>query len=273
MNHTATEISVPDTHHGKAVTQILEDAFLDCSQLTSIILPDSLEEIAEGAFSGCSALKSLSVPFIGQNRAASASLGHLFGQTPFSGGQKVNHRYIADNGYQRQKPFYIPAGLTSVTVTDSIIKTYTFDSCVMLKEIVFGDDVTAIEANAFIGCDGVERIRMGKGITRLEDECFQFLQNLKSVEIGSQVKTIGSYCFAYCESLESVTIPQNVTMIDRYAFSSCTSLKSITFERTTGWYRDYGSSSNTGMTVTNPQLNAYNLTNERAYAGDCWKRK
>lgn len=273
LNTDATEASVPDTYNGKAVTKIMKDAFKNCANLTEVIIPDSIQEISEGAFFGCSALNSMSVPFIGENRNESASLGYFFGQTPYAGGQKVNHRYITPDGYERQKPFYIPAGLKKVTVTDSIIKTYAFDSCAMLEELVFGDGVTEIQINAFIECDNLERIYMGSGFTQIPDECFSFLFNLKSIVIGKNVTKIGRSAFDNCESLESVTIPYKVTVIEPYAFSGCKALKSITFECKTGWYRDYGSSSGTEMTVTDPAKNAVNLTDYREYVSDRWKRK
>jgi hypothetical protein len=273
LNHDATEVSVPDTYNGKAVTKIMKDAFKNCSNLTVVLIPNSVQEISEGAFFGCSALNSMSVPFIGKSRNESASLGHFFGQTPYAGGQQVNHRYITPDGYERQKPFYIPAGLKKVTVTDSIIKTYAFDSCAMLEELVFGDGVTEIQANAFIECEKLERIHMGSGFTTIPDECFSFLLNLKSIVIGKNVTKIGRSAFGNCESLERVTIPYKVTVIEPYAFSGCKSLKGITFECKTGWYRDYGSSSGTGMTVTDPEKNATNLTDYREYVSDRWKRK
>ena len=273
LNTEATEASVPDTYNGKAVTKIMEDAFKDCSNLTTVTVPDSIQEISEGAFSGCSALTEMSVPFVGKNRNASDSLGYFFGQTPYDGGQKVKHRYIAPDGYQKQKAFYIPNGLKKVTVTDSIIKTYAFDSCAMLEELVFGNGVTNIENNAFIECENLARIYMGDGITQLSDECFSSLYNLKSVEIGKNVTKIGRYAFSNCKSLESVTIPYKVTVIEPYAFSGCNALKSIIFECKTGWYRDYGFSSGTEMTVTDPTKNAVNLTDYREYVGDRWMRK
>ena len=273
LNTTASEVSVPDTYNGKAVTVIMKDAFKNCSNLTSVIIPDSINEISEGAFFGCSNLNSMSVPFIGKNRGASASLGYFFGQTKYAGAQKVNHRYSSPDGYERQKPFYIPAGLKKVEVTDSIIKTYAFDSCEMLEEIVFGDGVTDIEINAFIECENLERIYMGSGFTKVPDECFAYLFSLKSIVIGKNVTKIGRLAFNNCESLENVTIPYKVNVIEPYAFSGCKSLKGITFECTTGWYRDYGFSSGTGMTVRDPAVNAVNLTEKGDYVCDRWKRK
>ena len=84
-----------------------------------------------------------------------------------------------------------------------------------------------------------------------------------------------SLCLAFssCKKLESIVIPYSVTTIECYAFYGCTSLKSIVFECKSGWYRDYGSASGTGMNVSDPAVNAKNLTDGREYASDRWKRK
>ena len=45
-----------------SVTEIEEDAFYDCSGLTSVSIPDSVTEIGEYAFDGCSGLTSVIIP-------------------------------------------------------------------------------------------------------------------------------------------------------------------------------------------------------------------
>ncbi len=57
-----TVLTIPNSHNGIAVTQILEQGFKDLTNLQSVSLPDGLFTINDDAFSGCSSLNTVVLP-------------------------------------------------------------------------------------------------------------------------------------------------------------------------------------------------------------------
>lgn len=57
-----SELVIPDTIDGQTVTVIGKDCFSGCTELTSVILPNTLAEIDDRAFSGCASLRGIFVP-------------------------------------------------------------------------------------------------------------------------------------------------------------------------------------------------------------------
>lgn len=68
---TVTKVDIPEFVDGTCIIVIGEEAFKDCTQLKTVILPECLVEIGNSAFEGCTELKSVTargtVEMIGKN--------------------------------------------------------------------------------------------------------------------------------------------------------------------------------------------------------------
>ena len=211
-----TSITIPNS-----VTSIGESAFENCSGLTSITIPNSFTSTGLWAFAGCTGLTSITIP----NSVTSISDGAFYGCTGLTS-------ITIPNSVTRigGSAFYGCTGLTSITIPNSVtsIEDYAFKYCPGLTSITIPNSVTSIGEHAFSDCSGLITITIPNSVTSIEESTFQNCTGLISITIPNSVTNIGEHAFSDCSGLTSITIPNSVTNIGRSAFSDCIYLTSIT---------------------------------------------
>ena len=202
VNKDATKIHIPSQiKYGKytyEVTSIGEEAFGECSGLTSITIPNSVTSIGNEAFGCCSGLTSITIP-----NSLTCIGEYVFGEC---------------------------SGLTSITIPNSVtsIGEGAFGGCSSLTSITIPNSVTSIGENAFYGCKSLTSITIPNSVANIGENAFMSCSGLTSITIPNGVTSIGSYAFCDCSGLTSITIPNSVTSIGEGAFANCSSLTSIT---------------------------------------------
>ena len=235
-NGSAEKVDIPEKIDGKSVTSIGESAFSDCTNLTSITIPDSVTSIGDWAFSGCTSLISITIPdsvtsigdwaFIVCTSLISITIPNSvtsIGDYAFCGCTSLiaidiaadNEYYTSVNGvlFNKGKTELIcyPAGKTD--------KSYNIPN-----------SVTSIVDRAFSGCTSLASITIPDSVTEIGYSAFSGCTSLTSIMIPDSVKSIGNGVFEDCTSLTNITIPDSVTSIGDWAFESCTSLTAIDVE-------------------------------------------
>ena len=142
-----TSIVIPNN-----VTNLVSYTFRDCKNLTSVTISDSVTNIGEDAFNGCSGLTSIDIPS---------------GVTSIGSGAFESCKGLTSIG--------IPSGVTS-------IGSAVFYLCSSLRSIIIPDSITEIQMNTCYACS-----------------------SLTSCTIGSGVTSIGFMAFASCNSLAGIT--------------------------------------------------------------------
>ena len=185
-------------HIRRGTICICDDAFYDCTGLTSVVIPDGVTEIGEEAFRGCTGLTSVVIP---------------------EGVTKIEW-----------ETFLGCTGLTSLVIPEGVkeIGWNAFRGCTGLTSVVIPEGVTKIEWEAFRGCTGLTSVVIPEGVTEIEEPAFEGCTGLASVVIPDSVTKIGEYAFCGCTGLtSSVVIPEGVTKIGECAFLGCTGLTSV----------------------------------------------
>lgn len=187
------EIIIPNTYDGLTVTGIGTAAFMNCSEVTTISIPDTVTNIGEAAFAFCTSLTDVTIPY-----------------------------GVKDLSYT----FFGCESLVDVTIPDSVESMISaFSECTGLVSITIPDSVIDMEG-AFMNCTSLVSVKLSDNVTNIKD-AFLNCQKLKSITIPASVTSIGEYAFDKCISLEEVAISGSVTNIDYSAFGRCYNIANI----------------------------------------------
>jgi len=207
--------------------------FTFLTNLTSIILPNSVTSIDECAFKGCSGLVSITIP--------------------------KNVKSIGKSAFSEC------LGLNSITISNNVtsIDEYAFSGCSELTSVTIPNSVTFIGSGAFWNCAKLNSITIPKGVTFIGNAAFGYCKGITSVTISSSVTSISGAAFISCSSLKEIVvskenliysdiegvlfnkdytqlvaypnaksttyiIPKSVTSIGNEAFRDCKSLTTVT---------------------------------------------
>ena len=188
---------------GTSVKSIPNNAFRNCSNLTSINIPESVTSIGAQAFENCSNLTSINIP-------ESVTLIGYFA-------------------------FRDCSSLTSITIPESVteIGNYAFLYCSSLKEfivddsnryytskdgVLFSKDITTLITYPNAKASVYE---IPESVTSIVDWAFSGCSDLTSITIPESVTSIGNYAFLYCSYLNDIYCRiQNPLKIDESVFSN-----------------------------------------------------
>ena len=253
------------------VVGIGDAAFLGCTSLTSITIPNSVTNIGISAFYGCSSLLSISIP----NNVTNIDNNAFRGCTSLTS-VTIPNSVMSIGDYA----FYGCTGLTSITIPNRVtyIGEYTFKGCTSLTSVTIGESVSEIGKSAFESCtsltsvvwnaihcvnfiipdapfpNSVTSFTFGEKVEHVPAYLCYDMSVLASITIPNSVTSIGGDAFSGCSSLTSVTIGESVSEIGNSAFENCTSLTSITIGESVskiGYSAFSGCSSLTSITIPN----------------------
>ena len=192
-------ITIPSTLGGFATQTIGDHAFDNCTNITSVTIPNSVISIGNFAFQNCTNLSSITIPD-----------GVL---------------YIGDSAFSHC------TSLISVIIPDGVttIEFSTFAHCTSLISVTIPISVTVIQDSAFRECGLLTSIILPANLDILGDAVFDYCTSLTSITIPTNVSHIGAEAFAFCNALTSATFLGNVDSFDNHSFYNCRSMVSITF--------------------------------------------
>ncbi len=202
---TNTAYTVPN-----GVTRIEQSAFLNCEDLISVTIPDSVTSIGVQAFYNTGYYKDKAN---WDNEAL--YIGHYLIDTKEIAGAyaiKPGTKVVADNAFYWQN-------VTSVSIPSSVVSIgeIAFSDCNRLVSFTVDENNTAYSTQdgVLFNKDKTTLVSYPVGkinamytipdsVTTIADRAFSSCDNLVSITIGEGVKTIGREVFFYCTNLSNV---------------------------------------------------------------------
>ena len=162
------------------VTSIGDNAFANCSSLTSVTIPNTVESIGVNAFEKCSGLTSITIP----DSVESIEMG----------------------------AFANCSSLTSIIIPNTVesIGICAFQYCESLTSIIIPDSVESIGDNAFDGSKGLISITIPNSVTSIGYCAFARCSGLISISFeGSMPPEFGEGVFEGINKSIPVYVPVN----------------------------------------------------------------
>lgn len=219
----AKTIVVPEKIGEYPVVAIGQNAFADCTALTSVTIPASVTDINASAFSGCSALTTVNIP------TAVTKIGDLAFKDCISLTKIEFPKTISDIGYGA---FSGCSALSDINFENTIVTIgdWAFYNCASLTKVTIAESITKIGYNTFAGCAGITEIKIHEKVTDIDAGAFAGCTSLKKVELKDGLNTIGAGAFKGC-AIEEIVVPKTVTKIDAGAFENCSALAKVTLNK------------------------------------------
>ena len=202
-----TNLIIPNS-----VTSIRSSAFYGCSGLTSVNIPNSVTSIGVWAFYNCSGLTSVTIPnsvrSIGSNAFYNCDGLKEFIVPDIAawcsiafGNEMSNPLYYAKHLYSDET-----TEITNLIIPNSVtsIGSYAFYNCSSLTSVTIPNSVTSIGYATFAYCSSLTSVNIPNSVTSIGDRAFYKCSGLTSVNIGNGVKSIGEEAFADCAELTDV---------------------------------------------------------------------
>ena len=205
------DIVIPSTLGGYPVTSIGVQAFLSCTSVKSIVIPDSVISIGTMAFTFCKSLESITI---------GKGVTSIGGMT-----------------------FTYCSNLKSITV-DSDNTAFSSDE----NGILFNKDKTKIIQ--YPTADTRKSYVISDSVTDIGWGAFAFCKNLENLTIGKGVANIESAAFSGCTNLKSIIIPKSLTAIGSNVFPACDNIRDIYYEGSKTDWKNVGIGSNNGTILT-----------------------
>lgn len=233
---TGTEVVIPDSIEGKAVSSVGAETFSWCAELKQVTIPDSVTEIGRAAFYACTGLEKITLPE-GVTTVSDSAFSMCSGLKAVSLPDSVT--LIGDDAFsfcESLESIVLPQNLTTIgdgafafcwkASGDGMTETG-------LSSITIPVKVTSIGKGAFSGSYKLRQIEVAEGNgsyasvdgvlfnkAKTELAAYPLGRGLAKYEVPEGVQRIGAGAFQNDSDLSEITLPSSLQEIGEWGFDS-----------------------------------------------------
>ena len=221
-----------------SLRNIPQNAFSDCTNLTSIVFPDGVKTIGDRAFYGCTSLT-----YVTMSTSVESIGGSAFYNIPASLCFNINASYATGSTAIADNLFKNISDLKAVSIDAAItdIGEGAFKYCTSLTEVHIPWGVTNIKEGSFEGCNNLSKVTVSTTLEKVMQDAFKDCPNLTIYIEPTATKTtlgwissdgVSVPIFSNDWGIASVEVMEGVTAMERNALSSSPSIWKVTLPST-----------------------------------------
>lgn len=160
-----------------------KELFVNGTQVSDLVISDSVQKIGDYAFYGCDNIKSVKIG------SGALSIG--------------------------EQAFTECINLESVTIGANVLTLggSAFLGCSKLKQVDLGEKIKTLGEYCFANCPEINEITIPASAESIDEGAFTECYGLRTVNLSYGLKTIGECAFVGCTALENFKMPDSVTEI------------------------------------------------------------
>lgn len=218
---------------GSGVVHISDQAFLYCNKLIDVVLgsydyveqtlkESALESIGNYAFMNCSKLARIQIPETVKEIGSYAFRNTDLFNSALTGAVYADN-WIVDYNKTVTEDIVVDKGTVGIA-------RYAFYNLQTLKSIKIDNSVKYIGKGAFYNCTALEKVTFPDTLAKIEDYTFYNCSSLRLTSLPPMLREIGRSAFYMCGVADNYTddtdddrleIPAGVTYIGDFAFFGC----------------------------------------------------
>ncbi len=199
------------------VTIMKDGVFYNNTSLTSIQLPNKLENFWDNAFYGCKVLNNIVMP---------STVVGIYNNV-FEGCEALSNVTFNDSYTILGHHVFKKCPLVAVTFPKTLnsIGEYAFENTKLNTVDLSNTQITSLPNGSFYDCGQLSDVKLPKALTNIGDRAF-YKSTIASITFPPSLEKIGAWAFQYAH-FKNVVIPTSCNTIEQGAFSENANLTTV----------------------------------------------